>query len=334
MGLRSRNLTCNCVVVKQPSPDWEARLTAAVAQQVKHWRDERGWSAQQLADRCADVIGKPVPRNTITNLENRRRSTITLGEVLVLAAALEVPAVALMLPLGTAVSIEVLPDVEVPVTDALAWLQGDEAPGLPAPRAAASSLMALTRQHQRAERGLQVAMAVAEAERWDRSSPDRGRRVHESQEARADAYERLRDVRKAIRAAGFVPPAVPAGVERTVDRDQPEVLVAELRRVASGTEHHLRTHMRKIDEVHGRPDVNWSIYGEAEDAHHNLLWARQQIREAGEDPGPLPADLEWVERRVGRPHAFEGRRGPEDLQPGFRLNEPLAWHAPSEGGDA
>ena len=313
----------------QREDDWEAGLTAAVAAQIKYWRGLRGMSAQQLADRCAEV-GREVTRLTITNLENHRRGTITLGELLALAGALAVPPVALMLPLGNAASAEVLPGKSVPVQDALSWVQGQSADGLPVPFERSASLIALLRQHERAEEDLLVAIAAADAEGWDRSSPDRWRRVHESQMRRAEAIERLRDVRIALRTFGFVPPHVPSRIATWVDLDQPEVIAAQLRSAAGSHEHQLRQMMKLISDNHGtNAGFHWSSYGTAEDAHHNLLSVRQQLRELGQDPPALPADLSWAEKWPPRP-ADVVRLGPDDLSPGFRPGEPLAWEREGE----
>src|SRR4051812_14487081 len=73
-----------------PSHDWGQAVTGTVANQIKWWRKERGISAQELSDRC-DGLGHSVPRNIIANIENGRRSAVTLQELLVIAMALNVP---------------------------------------------------------------------------------------------------------------------------------------------------------------------------------------------------------------------------------------------------
>lgn len=50
-----------------------------------------------------------LPRTVISNIENGRRSKITVAEVLALAAVLEIPPVALIVPVGFVESFEMLP---------------------------------------------------------------------------------------------------------------------------------------------------------------------------------------------------------------------------------
>ncbi|WP_306925073.1 hypothetical protein [Arthrobacter globiformis] len=52
-------------------------------------------SAQKLADLCAE-IGHPIPRDVISNLENGRRATVPITDLIVIAQALHVPALSLI----------------------------------------------------------------------------------------------------------------------------------------------------------------------------------------------------------------------------------------------
>lgn len=81
-------------------------------------------SAQQLADACAE-LGFPIQRSVLANLENGRRTNLSLPELFVLARALEVPPLLLVLPLGHDHTVEVLPGVNVSTVDALRWLTGE-----------------------------------------------------------------------------------------------------------------------------------------------------------------------------------------------------------------
>ena len=56
-------------------------------------------SVQKLADRTAE-LGMPIPRSVLANLESGRRDTVSVAEVLVLAAALDVAPVELICPVG------------------------------------------------------------------------------------------------------------------------------------------------------------------------------------------------------------------------------------------
>ncbi|MBB0246981.1 helix-turn-helix domain-containing protein, partial [Streptomyces alkaliphilus] len=104
--------------------DWSAQLTARVAEQIRAARKAAGLTVAETADACA-ALGLAVPKTTITNLETGRRASVELAEFLVLAQVLGVPPVALLFPLGSASTVEVLPGREVPVWDGLAWFTGE-----------------------------------------------------------------------------------------------------------------------------------------------------------------------------------------------------------------
>ena len=96
-----------------PPTDWSAKLTRTVAGQVRRYRDARGMSAQQLADAC-EKLGYPIPRSVIANLESGRRESVSLSELLVLAAALHVSPPALVIPVDTTADVEILPGKSLP----------------------------------------------------------------------------------------------------------------------------------------------------------------------------------------------------------------------------
>jgi len=71
----------------------------ALARRVREVRTVRGWSAQELAQRC-DALGMPaLDRSTIANIESGRRQRVGVDELLVLALALGVAPVHLLVPL-------------------------------------------------------------------------------------------------------------------------------------------------------------------------------------------------------------------------------------------
>jgi transcriptional regulator with XRE-family HTH domain len=104
--------------------NWQEGLTRIVAGEVRRYRHERQMSAQRLADRCA-MLGFPIPRPVLSNIENGRREAITLPELLVLAAALEVPPLLLVIPVGRQGSIEIVPHVNVLIWEAARWWRGE-----------------------------------------------------------------------------------------------------------------------------------------------------------------------------------------------------------------
>lgn len=107
---------------------WAERLATTVGQQVSRYRRELvpRLSAQDLADRTA-ALGHEVKRSVIANLESGRRGTVTLADVLVLAAALGVPPAALAFPHDATAELELLPGHTVEPIVALDWFTGQRA---------------------------------------------------------------------------------------------------------------------------------------------------------------------------------------------------------------
>ena len=104
--------------------EWATELAQAIAGEVRRHRLARKMSAQQLADRCA-ALGMEIPRSVLANLENGRRPTVSVAELLILAAALEVPPVTLIAPLGQAPETQILPNRELTTWDAVLWMSGE-----------------------------------------------------------------------------------------------------------------------------------------------------------------------------------------------------------------
>jgi transcriptional regulator with XRE-family HTH domain len=103
---------------------WAARITRSIAGEIRQRRKARGMSAEDLAAACAD-LGMPIPRSTLADLENGRRASISVAEWLAIAAALDVPPVMLLCPVGTAETAEVLPGAEAPAFRAAQWVAGE-----------------------------------------------------------------------------------------------------------------------------------------------------------------------------------------------------------------
>jgi transcriptional regulator with XRE-family HTH domain len=99
-------------------------LSDSVAEQVTRWRKHRGWSREQLADRCKELGMPDLTPAAITNVESGRkqqgvrRRHITVDELLVLATALKVPAFLLITPVGNDVDVEIIPGVGADPWDA------------------------------------------------------------------------------------------------------------------------------------------------------------------------------------------------------------------------
>lgn len=104
---------------------WPTALTAVLARQVRRYRDAAGLSAQQLAERMTAEVGSTYTRTQVTNLESGRREAITVGELMGFARILGVPPLMLVLPLGEAEAVEVLPGVTVDPWTAWRWVTGE-----------------------------------------------------------------------------------------------------------------------------------------------------------------------------------------------------------------
>lgn len=104
---------------------WQERLTRAIAREIRRHRQERGLSAQKLADRCQD-LGFAVPRAVIANLENGHREAISIAELLILAQALEIAPARLVLPLGMVENVEMAPGRMLPTWEAMRWFAADD----------------------------------------------------------------------------------------------------------------------------------------------------------------------------------------------------------------
>lgn len=77
-------------------------------------------TAKGLAEQC-ERLGFAMPRDVIANLENGRRESLTVGELLVLAQALGVSPSALAVPMGYVETIEIAPGQHLPAFDAFQW---------------------------------------------------------------------------------------------------------------------------------------------------------------------------------------------------------------------
>lgn len=110
---------------EEASRSWAQELAVEIGRSVRLIRGRRGLSAEQLSSRCAE-LGHAIPRNTIANLENGRKETVPVHELIVLAQALDVPPIELMYPVGRAAAVDVLPGVEWPPMRAAEWFSGNE----------------------------------------------------------------------------------------------------------------------------------------------------------------------------------------------------------------
>lgn len=112
---------------------WPGDWTYAIGRAVRAARKRRGLSAQALSQRTA-ALGFEIPRNAIANLEHRRKSTIGVHEISVLARALDLSPLELVIPAAALDRVEVAPGRFAEIWDEVVtwvrpWMMGEIAAG-------------------------------------------------------------------------------------------------------------------------------------------------------------------------------------------------------------
>ena len=102
--------------------DWGAALHQRLAAAIRNARQGR-MSAQELADETAR-LGYPVSRSQIANYESGRKQSLDVAELLVLAAALDVPPALLLFPGYPLGDVEFLPARTAEAAAAVDWFSG------------------------------------------------------------------------------------------------------------------------------------------------------------------------------------------------------------------
>lgn len=187
--------------------EWGPRLVRVIARQIRRHRERKRpkMSTQALADRCAE-LGWPIKRSVLSNLENGYRETITVPELFIIAAALEVPPSDLIAPLGRVDEVEILPGMSATPEAVVEWLAGHRA--LSGTRWA-SNTVALYVSHAQY---FEAWKHARERARVDLSNGDHERAT--ANEQAADGYlAALLRVRDAMRDQDLTPPQLPAELE-------------------------------------------------------------------------------------------------------------------------
>jgi len=191
------------------SLDWAERLTRSVVQEIRRRRDAKGWTVARLAERCSE-LGYPIKRTTFSNLEGGLRKSIGLAELVVIAAALELPPALLAVPLGQAETVEVLPGSECGQWTAFKWFTGQGVgPGrehlAPFVEHAewATEVLAATANVARCKSWVGEAETDAERQRLTEQMELSEKLMHSAERA-------LLEARARIAGAGMVPPRLPA----------------------------------------------------------------------------------------------------------------------------
>lgn len=172
-------------------PEWPGHIAHVIGEQVQRYRGERGLSARRLSEECGKA-GLDISRSTIADLENGRRATVSVAELLVLSAVLSVPAVKLLFPLD-------LPKVEpLPGRKASPWAAWREFTGEGSPESM------LLHRYDLAERRLRGAVGELGASRDKSIGSDTLMRT-----LLRDALAEFVSVRQQITNQGLAAPGIP-----------------------------------------------------------------------------------------------------------------------------
>jgi transcriptional regulator with XRE-family HTH domain len=107
-----------------PTVHWHERVARVAGREIRRHRDRQRLSTLQLAER-ASQLGLPIPRSDLVELESGGRDTVTVAEILVLAAALGVAPIELISPVGYDEQIELLPGRMMDPAEAAKWIYGE-----------------------------------------------------------------------------------------------------------------------------------------------------------------------------------------------------------------
>lgn len=120
-----------------------ARIAAAIKQH------RAGRSAQDIADRTAE-LGYPISRTQIANYESGRKKNLDIAELLILAAALDIPPLVLLYPDLPAGEVEIIPNRPGNSFDAYLWATGIAPPFLNpgTPSKGSQLITAVRRRHE------------------------------------------------------------------------------------------------------------------------------------------------------------------------------------------
>jgi transcriptional regulator with XRE-family HTH domain len=190
--------------------DWSRRIATTVGAQVKRLREQRDsrMSAKQLADTC-EQLGYRVEQQVIANMENGRRTSVTIPDVMVLARALGVPPIELVFPLGHDEQTEVLPGEVIDTWQAVTWFTAENG-GKP------TTAVVLFRSYGRyldRLRGLRMdagaARRSAELAASDGEQQAHLLRAGAAEDSAREVERWIVENRAYMRGLGYTPPALP-----------------------------------------------------------------------------------------------------------------------------
>ena len=193
-----------------------------IAGEVRRYRKARGMSVRQLSE-AAERLGLPVPQPVLSNLELSRRETISVAEWLLLSAALQVPPLLLLFPVGRVDLVEPAPGVEVSPLAALHWLEtgGLAVPVHPngssgfvmqpvvEPSDEDALLIRHYRWHQELIGAWEGTNGEEEAVRRFKHGEEQVAELARVERERRVTLESLRNLRAILRSRGLTPPELP-----------------------------------------------------------------------------------------------------------------------------
>jgi len=182
--------------------EWAWLLHRRIADAIKDARQGR-LTGQQLAN-DTERLGYPITRSQVANYESGRKQSLDVAELLVLAAALGVPPIALLFPRLPDGDVEVLPGQVMSSAEAMRWFTGEI--DSTERQSDLGRLITLTRKRFDVERkrdryraGVDMLLATDEQQRATNAILDL-----------ADAAEEIRELNRQI---ATLPGAVVAGHE-------------------------------------------------------------------------------------------------------------------------
>lgn len=195
--------------------NWNAVTAHRIGQRVAYFRKRsgaRGITAQALADRCAE-LGHPLDRAVIAKLEKGLRQSLTAADLLVLARALDVPPVALVVPVDQYEAVEILPGQSVPVYEAMTWFTGERRfPGDDGPADYPDDLAHVRayREHAQAVAAWATAFQGAAYAASNTEGALREQQTLVAQSMISSAENGIRHARRELERAGLRLPGLPA----------------------------------------------------------------------------------------------------------------------------
>ena len=190
---------------------WAAAQAYEIGQRVAQRRKDLGLSAPDLAGRC-EALGMPsFTRQVIMRLEHGRREAVSVAELAVLAAALEIAPLLLLYPVGQADETEYLPGHRAAPWDAARWWSGEISVSAKGDmyRGERRLPAELFRDHHQVLQEVPGYLTRGAYLRARREEARPGSMPTEDREAMF-AVIALREIRASIRDTGLVPPRLPA----------------------------------------------------------------------------------------------------------------------------